>query len=578
MKNKIENIFISPDTRIKDAMKTISRAAHLKLPVGIVLITDSRDKLKGVVTDGDIRRALVRGINLDDHVSRIMTRDPITVHKDMSVDEMVATVIRKVKESGRIRDYKIDKVIAVDRGNRVRDVLDFSELWHRKGAINKKICIVGTGHIGLTLCAIMAEAGYQVKGYDIRKDLVAKQNRGETHFYEKGLQPLLKLHLRNKRIKFISALKSRDSDVYIICVGTPINDKTHEPVLENIRAAAKSIGRVLKKGDLVILRSTVFVGTTRNVIRPILEKASLLKAGADFGLVFAPERAVEGRVLEETDQIPQILGGFTRKCTENAIQVLEVMNPSVVVLESLEAAEMVKLVNNTFRDFSFAFANKIALMCAKLGFNAVKVIKAANEGYPRNPVSLPSPGVGGYCLHKDTYLMAKVAQDLGINPDIFFHARDINNRMPLFVAAKAMDFLQRNYKSARKIKIFILGFAFKGDPETSDMRNSPTLDVLEVLRSKLKKKAVFFGYDPIVGKKGIEGQRVKFTSFRHGFKGAHCVLIMNNNPEFAKIDVFSLLETMKKPGFFFDGWHFFHKQEVVEAKGIVYQGLGGGFN
>jgi len=239
---------------------------------------------------------------------------------------------------------------------------------------------------------------------------------------------------------------------------------------------------------------------------------------------------------------------------------------------------MVKLINNTFRDLSFAFANKIALMCEKLKLDTVKIIKAANEGYPRNPVALPSPGVGGYCLKKDSYIMAEVARKIKVSDDIFLESRKINNAIPHSVAGKVLKFIETNWLQEKKLKIYIMGFAFKGYPETSDMRGSPTIDVLKILQDKLSERANFYGYDPIVKKEEIENLNVKYLPYREGFKDAHCVLIMNNNPEFEKIDLYSLLETMKKPGFLFDGWHFFFPQEIKKMESIVYQGLGEGFN
>jgi nucleotide sugar dehydrogenase len=577
MKRDIGPLLVRPQLSIKDTMNVINEGARLKIAVGIALVVDKKKRLIGIVTDGDIRNALVKGTELNDPVEKIMTREPIIVDHNLSVDDMIATVMQKVRESGRFADFKVDKVVAVDNGRRVVDVFNFYDLWYRRETRYKKICIVGTGYIGLTLGVIMAESDYEVTGFDTKKKLIDNLKQGKVGFYEKGLKPLLNLHLKNGNIRFITALSKPEANVYAICVGTPINKSTNMPILSSIKRAASNIAKVLKKDDLILLRSTVPVGTTRNVVLPILEKVSALKAGNDFYLAFVPERAIEGNALEEIKEIPQIIGGLNKKSVDATMRVFGSVSSSMIIMDTIEATETVKLVNNTFRDYSFAFANKIALMCDKMGLDAVKVIKSANEGYPRNKLPLPSPGVGGYCLHKDSHLMAQVAKEIGLDADVFINSRKINSAMPHFVSDKVLSFINKNWPLEKRLKIFIMGFAFKGYPETSDIRNSPTIDLLDILKDKLKNRAAIYGYDPVVKKEGIKKLGVRYADQKSGFKNAHCVLLMNNNPEFAKIDVFTLLEHMKKPGLFFDGWHFFIEQGIEKIDGITYQGLGGGF-
>jgi len=360
MKSPIKNLFINSNATIREAMQTITKAPHLKLPAGITLVIDDNERLIGTVTDGDIRRALVKGISLDETVDKIMTKDPITVDDSLTVDEMIK--IMMIKESGRIRDYKVDKVIVTDKDKKVIDVLNFYDLWYKQEIKYKKICVIGTGYVGLTLSVVLAESGYEVLGTDKDQDILEKLNKGELSFYEKGLQPLLKLHLKEGNVKFTSCLKGKKADVYIICVGTPIDEKTNKPILDYIKKAAEDVGDNIKKDDVIILRSTVPIGTTQSLVLPVLEKKSSLKAGTDFYLVFAPERIVEGRALEEIKEIPQILGGINKKSAQIAARVFQTFNPSIIILDSLEEAEMAKLINNCFRDLSFAFANEEAML------------------------------------------------------------------------------------------------------------------------------------------------------------------------------------------------------------------------
>lgn len=575
MKQPVEALFIKRTNTIREAMQTITNAAAKKLPVGIALVVDDDGIFIGTVTDGDIRKALVKGARLEDAVEKIMAKVPITVPENLSADEMINTVIKKVKESGRIRDHKVDQVIVVNSSRRVVEVLNFYDLWYKQEMMRKDVCVIGTGHVGLTLSVVLAELGFLVTGYDTNEDLIKEIARGHVRFHEKGLAPLLKLHLQEKNIWFVTSLENVEADVYIICVGTPVDEKTQKPVNIHLEQATESLGKVLKKDDLVILRSTVTVGTTRGIVKPILEKASGLKAGLDFYLVFAPERVVEGNALEEIREIPQIIAGINKRSVQEATRVVQKISPSVVLLESLESAEMVKLINNTYRDYSFAFANSVALLCDQLGLDTSRLIKAANEGYPRNPIPLPSPGVGGYCLSKDPYLLADAADNHYLTPEIFTQSRKMNEVMPRFVADKISRFIDDHWNREDRIKMYLMGFAFKGYPETSDMRGSSAIEVMNILSERYPKRLYWCGYDPIIKEEEFEKLKVKFLPYKEGFKDAHCTLLMNNHPDFSKMDIFSLLELKKKPGLFFDGWQCFSGEEVEKIKGIIYQGLGG---
>ncbi len=575
MKKDLNPLFLDAKATIKEAMQKITSAAHHGLPPGIALVVDERKCLMGTITDGDIRRALVKGRDLDDAARSIMTKDPVTVPDGLTVDAMIRIMTDKVKASPRFRDFKVDQVIVTDKDRRVVDIASFYDLWNKQDVRYKKICLVGTGHVGLTMAVVLADLGYQVTGFDVNEALIERLKKADVPFFEKGLPPLLKFHLKEDNLRFISRLEQSAGDVYIISVGTPVDEKTLTPVDTAIKSAAQAVGRVLKSEDIVILRSTVTVGTTRNLVLPILEKTSGLKAGVDFYLVFAPERVVEGKAIEEMKQIPQIIGGINKKSAQEAARVLQTVSPAAVMLDSLEEAELVKLINNTYRDYSFAFANQMAMLCARLNLDAVKLIKAATEGYARNPVPLPSPGVGGYCLTKDPYLMAHVARNHGLDADLFVQGRRINAAMPVFVANKVVKFLKARYPKVKKLKIYCLGLAFKGYPETSDMRGSPAMDVIGHIQKALGKRVQWFGLDHVVKKENIEKAGLRHALYPKGFAGAHAVLILNNHTEFAKMDIFTLLDSMRKPGLLFDGWYFFAPQEIAKVDGITYEGLGG---
>lgn len=572
MNKKIESIMISSKYTIRETMKIITGAASRGAPTGIALVVNNNKKLLGIVTDGDIRRALVNDVDIDSAVENIMINDPITVPKDLSETKMIELVTKKVETSGRIRDVKVDQVIIVDKDGRVDDVLNFFELWKGSDVKNKTVCVIGLGFVGLTLSIVLADAGFKVIGYDINKEVVNHINTGRPHFYEKGLPSLLKFHVARGNLRADSDLTEGKADIYILSVSTPIG-KNRKPNLDLLRKATRKVGKVLKKRDTVILRSTVPVGTTRNLVLPILEEASGLKADEDFYLSFAPERTVEGNALEELRSIPQVMGGLNKRSLDESVNFFSYFNNTVVRVPSLEAAEMVKLINNSFRDLSFGFANELALICDRWGLDAVNIVKAANEGYPRNPIPVPSPGVGGVCLKKDPYLYAHSAEKVEHKAEISLMSRKINEYMPMFIVRKVESFMKRYKNNANDVKVFIIGFAFKGEPETSDTRGSTAIDLVNLIKDKTTWRLT--GYDPVVSKEVIESNGVAGASLREGFKGADCVLIMNNHRSYLDMDILGLTNLMSKPALLFDCWHLFPCAEIERVEGIVYEGLSG---
>ena len=275
-----------------------------------------------------------------------------------------------------------------------------------------------------------------------------------------------------------------------------------------------------------------------------------------------------GKALKELRSLPQIIGALDSQGAEVAASIYREITPTIVILDSIEEAEMVKLVNNTFRDTIFAFSNEVALVCDSYNLDAIKVINAANEGYPRDPVPLPSPGVGGVCLKKDPYLLQVSAQAMDIEPTILGRSRIVNEFMPLHVFQKFSRFLEKTGGKLTDTRVFLVGFAFKGWPETSDMRDSPTLELQKLLQDA---GVEITGYDPVVKAQYLDQvEGVSSISLEEGFKDADAVFVMNNHPSYEDWNLFSLLETMNKPGLFFDGWSMFRVDEVDRVEGLSY--------
>lgn len=433
------------------------------------------------------------------------------------------------------------------------------------------LCIVGLGFVGLPLGATFAELGFSVTGIDASPKVKESLKRGRAHFAEAGLQELLNRVL-GKTFRVADTIEKGSHDVYIIAVGTPIDDETKEPQMEYVESASRTIGKALKKGDLVIMRSTVPIGTTRKIVLPLLEEESGLKGGKDFDLVFAPERLVSGKALAELKELPQIIGGLMgEKDVERASKLFSTMTPLIVPVENLEAGEMGKLIDNTYRDLHFAYANQMARLAEKVGVDMTRLAADVNNGYKRNRIPTPSPGVGGICLKKDPYLLIYSGKEYGFHPFLTESARRMNAEMPPHVAERALVLLSASGKEPRASTIFVLGFAFKGKPVTSDTRDAPTTTVVQALQ---KAGCTVLGYDPVVPNDHLASLKVEPVSIEEGFKRANAVIIMTNHPEFESMPIEKLIASMQKPSALLDGWHLFDPAKFREIPDFYYAGVG----
>ncbi len=429
------------------------------------------------------------------------------------------------------------------------------------------LVILGLGHVGLTLGLALADVGYMVYGYDIKEDVRARTRNKEAHFKEKMLPELLEAHI-GKRFTIIDSLKGLPSPVvYFVTVGTPFNiDNT--PDYNYIKTVATDIGNVLTKGDMVILRSTVPIGTTREVVIALLEKFSKLSAGEDFSVAFAPERTVEGNAFEELRVLPQIIGGFDAKSRERAERIFAPLAETIVPLDTLEEAEIVKLINNTYRETTFAFSNQVSLLARGWGLDTKKVITAANQGYARSQVPFPSPGVGGYCLTKDAYLFMASARKRDVDTRMLAAVRENSSTMQDIIARDLRNFA-RDHFPKRKVRIGVLGFAFKGKPTTSDVRGSSTESFIKRFNYE-RDRYDFVGYDPNVESAVIEQMKAEpKNSVREVVEASDMVIIMNNNPAFSVLspeDFASRTDTR----LLFDTWGMCDAKQFADCPNIVY--------
>jgi UDP-N-acetyl-D-mannosaminuronic acid dehydrogenase len=419
---------------------------------------------------------------------------------------------------------------------------------------NFDVGIVGLGYVGLTLATVLAEAGNSVIGIEKRKDLVELTNEGIPHFTETGLPDALAGVTKSG--KLVAAEQFDDSfscSTYIITVGTPLAPDGVARV-DMIEAAARDIAANMRDGALVILRSTVKIGTTRDVVAPILAAS-----GKQFDIAMCPERTLEGKALQELRELPQIVGADDQAVADRAAAVFRRLTSSIVLVSGIETAEIAKLVSNTFRDVQFAFANEVARVCDAFGVSAHEVISAGKIGY--NRTNIPLPGlVGGPCLEKDPHILMESARTRGISLEITKAGRLVNERQP----QETVDFISSEIERRELVgplKINILGMAFKGQPETSDLRGSMSIKVLDALK-KAHPDAQIGVYDPITPQEVLAAEfpdEQVFTRFGDAVSGASVVVIANNHPSLGTISPRTINEFMSPDGFVYDYWnHFSH--------------------
>ena len=343
------------------------------------------------------------------------------------------------------------------------------------------IVVLGMGYVGLPLAVAFAEAGFgRVTGLDIDAGKLDALRRGESYIEDIAAA-------RVRQVIGSRLFTSTDfdgtlatADVAIVCVPTPLN-KTRDPDLRALTAASQAIARALHPGMLVSLESTTYPGTTDELLRPMFEAAGL-RAGRDFFLVFSPERIDPGRKDFTVETTPKVVGGVTPACCEAGVALYRGAIRDVVAVSSSQAAEMAKLLENTFRAVNIALVNEIALMCDKLGIDVWEVIDAAATKPFGFMKFTPGPGVGGHCIPLDPHYLSWKLRTLNYNARFVQLADEINSGMPAYWVGKVQDALNEHEKAMRGSTVLVLGVAYKKDID--DMRESPALDIIRLLEQQ----------------------------------------------------------------------------------------------
>ena len=433
---------------------------------------------------------------------------------------------------------------------------------------DRQVCILGLGYVGLTLAVAMADVGFEVLGVEIRDEVRDALAKGRAHFHEPGLEERLQRVVHTGNFKSAKNIpQGWGSSVYIITVGTPLSADGHSrmDIVENV---GREVAQHLKDGDLVIMRSTVKLGTTRKIITSVLGST-----GKQFDLAFCPERTLEGRALVELRQLPQIVGGMSNAAAVRASQLFQFITPTVVRVSDVETAEMIKLIDNAQRDVAFAYANEVARACDAIGVSAAEVIQAGKLGYPRTNLPMPGP-VGGPCLEKDSHILAEGLRELGVEPEITMAARRLNERQPAEVVSHLHRVASKLVGFPSHPVIALMGIAFKGVPATDDLRGTTAKPILKQIRLAFP-NATLRGFDAVVTEEDIRGFGLDpATTLEEAFKGASLVLILNNHPVFSGMHIERLAGLMIQPGVVYDFWNCFKAADLHLPRGVAYMALG----
>ncbi len=432
--------------------------------------------------------------------------------------------------------------------------------------------VIGLGYVGLTLSLKLASLGETVHAVDRKEDVIKTLLAGKAHISEPGLEEHLQRTLGTSFFPSTVYPEAGKSSTHILCVNTPLG-ADGKPDIEPLREAATALSSNLTPGDLVIVRSTVPPGATRSIVLSALEAGSGLGCGRDFSACVAPERTIEGNALAELGRLPQIIGGFDEKSAELASGFWRRVTEKVRVVSSMEAAELTKLLDNSYRYATFAIGNELGLACEAMGLDSREIIEAANWEYPRNDIKLPGAGVGGGCLPKDSAMLADAMRAAGVEPRLLEAARAVNEGMPRRISEYVMEFHRRHGIERQSSKILVLGFAFKGRPEVSDTRHSPG-GYLSRLLSEHGYRV--WGYDPAVDPDRIaEFGAVPCGSPEEGFARATSIIAMNDNPRWSELDLERLITLQANSSLVVDGWKVFDEGKI-RRKGTYFKRLGNG--
>src|SRR5712692_6442424 len=389
-----------------------------------------------------------------------------------------------------------------------------------------RVYIVGLGYVGLSLAVELAKAGFTVCGIDVDLERVTRLNRGQSYLSDVATETLAPLVAEGRLLATTEFDDVEQADALIICVPTPLR-KSKEPDISFIVAALESLLPHLRPGQLLVLESTTFPGTTEEVVLPRLESRGLT-VGADVFLAFSPERVDPGNRRFTTANIPKVVGGVTRRCTELASSLYRHVTVSVFEASSPRVAETAKLLENTFRSVNIALANELAFACRKIGVDPWEVIEAAaTKPFGFMPF-YPGPGIGGHCIPVDPLYLSWKVRLTGYEAQFIALADQINRAMPEHVVNLVADALNDRGRALRGSAVLVLGITYK--PDVNDIRESPALEIIQMLDRKGARVSYADPFTPQLAIENLKLSAVEPTV--EALAATDCVLILTNHSRF----------------------------------------------
>ena len=393
-----------------------------------------------------------------------------------------------------------------------------------------RVGVVGLGYVGLPLAVEMARAGFRTTGIDLDRRKVDAINRGESYIQDVPTADVAQFHRLARLEATVDPAVVAELDTINICVPTPLR-KTKDPDLSYVVSAVEMIADRLHPGMLVVLESTTYPGTTEEVVQPILERRGL-KAGKDFFLAFSPERVDPGNEKWNTKNVPKVVGGLTPDCSRLAKALYAASIDTVIEVGSPKVAEMVKLLENTFRAVNIGLVNELAMMCDRLGVSVWEVVDAAaTKPFGFMPF-YPGPGLGGHCIPIDPFYLSWKVKEVGFEARFIELAGQVNGAMPHHAVDKVADALNHHSKSVRGSSVLVLGISYKRDID--DVRESPALDVMATLHTKGAKVTYHDPYLPSLLARdwpgGFDMHSVPLTP--ETLAAADCVVIITDHRVF----------------------------------------------
>jgi len=414
------------------------------------------------------------------------------------------------------------------------------------------ICVVGLGYIGLPTACTFAQQGVKVTGVDKNPEVIKSLRSGKVHIFEPGLQSLVEDAI--KRNLFSINEVPVEADAFIIAVPTPFKDGKKAD-MRYVIAAAEAIVPVLRKGNLVILESTSPPLTTKNIVLPILEKSNL-KVGVDFQLAYSPERVLPGQILRELIENARVIGGIDEESAKAGKELYGMFVKGEIILTDSTTSEMVKLMENTYRDVNIAIANEFARLADRFGVDVWEAIEIANL-HPRVKILNPGPGVGGHCISVDPWFFVEAAPDIA---KLIYSARRVNDDQPDFV----VELLKKNIENLADKNITVLGLAYK--PDVDDLRESPAVEIALKLIQENSNLTIYEPYRPEFT---LEGAKTA-NSMEDAIYEADVLLLLVGHDQLKKLDP-NIIKSKTKAKIIFDTVNVLTKSDWEENGFIIYR-------